>query len=218
MDLIIKYCQKITWIATRIILWIFTDFEIIGQENVKNLKGPLLILSNHKSYWDPQLVNNAFPLNTNLLPMRYMAKNELFRYPGLNLLIIFLGAFKANNGFGFEKALEKPSEILKNNGIIIMFPEGKKCADINAICEGKKGAATLALRHHNVPILPIAIAGQFKMGLLQLLSFKRKIKINIGKPFYLNDYSEEFSDNQDNYQKGTDIIMGKIKELYFSIK
>lgn len=79
MNLIIKYCQKFVWIATRIILRIFIDFEIIGQENIKNLKGPLLILANHKSYWDPQLVNNAFPLNTNLLPMRYMAKNGLLK-------------------------------------------------------------------------------------------------------------------------------------------
>lgn len=217
MDLIIKYCQKITWIATRIILRIFTDFEIIGQENARDLNGPLLILSNHKSYWDPQLVNNAFPLNANLLPMRYMAKNQLFKYPGLNLLIIFLGAFKANSGFGFEKALEKPLEILKNKGIVIMFPEGKKCSDPNIICDGKKGAAALALLR-SVSVLPIAIAGQSKMGLWKLLSFKSRIRIKIGKPFYLNDYLGEFGDNPDNYQKGADIIMEKIKELYFSTK
>lgn len=218
MNSIIKHCQKFVWIATRATLRIFTDFEIIGQENGKNLKGPLLILANHKSYWDPQLVNNSFPLNTNLLPMRYMAKNKLFRYPIFNILIIFLGAFRANKSFGFEKALEKPSEILKNNGVVMMFPEGKICNDINVICDGKNGAAALALRHRNVLILPIAIAGQLKMGLAQLLSFKRKIKINIGKPFYLRDYLEQSDDSLDNCQKGTDIIMRKIKELYFSIK
>lgn len=217
MSLIIKYCQKFVWVFTRMILKIFTDFKIIGQENAKNLKGPLLILANHKSYWDSQLVNNAFPLNTNLLPMRYMTKNELFQYPGLNLLIIFLGAFKANNGFGFENALKKPSEILKNNGIIIMFPEGKICNDADIICDGKKGAATLALRY-NIQILPIAISGQSKMGIFQLLSFKRKIRINIGKPFYLSDYIKQSNNSLNDYQKGIDIIMQKIKDLYFSTR
>ncbi|MDP2631827.1 MAG: 1-acyl-sn-glycerol-3-phosphate acyltransferase, partial [Candidatus Uhrbacteria bacterium] len=83
-----------------LLLQIFTNFEIRGLKNLKDITRPFIVVSNHESHLDPQLVGVALLHRPTLFPLRYMAKNELFRVPVLNLLIWILGAFKAHRKTG----------------------------------------------------------------------------------------------------------------------
>lgn len=51
----------------------------------------------------------------------------------------------------------------------------------------KNGAITMAIKA-GVPIIPVGINGNFKIF--------SKIKINIGKPMYFNEYKDKINDKE----------------------
>src|SRR4051812_22332070 len=104
--------QYLVAALTWLLLKTFARFEIQGIENLKAVRRPFVVVANHESQLDPQLVGAALLYQPRLFPLRYMAKNELFRIPGLNLVIWLLGAFKANKKLGIGKAVITPIKIL----------------------------------------------------------------------------------------------------------
>lgn len=195
----------------------FCKVSVIGQENLINLKGPLIIANNHKSTFDPVILGYATPLDSCLLPLRFMADFgkfktillNLFYYTGpLKLLFHITGCFPAIRGKELRQSLFEPLDILKNEkGVIVIFPEGQRIDGEN-LGRGRRGAAALALMS-GAPILPIAIKNSY---LLKFYNFwKQEVIINIGKPFIVSDLGG--SSNQ-KFEKETEYIMEKIKELY----
>ena len=56
------------WILTKLLLWIFLPVEIETETDLKKLKGPLIIASNHVSAADPFLIAANFPFNAKVFP------------------------------------------------------------------------------------------------------------------------------------------------------
>ena len=93
-------------------------------------------------------------------------------------------------------------KILKNNGLLMLFPEGTR----NGMAKGvkpKDGAIKLAIKA-NVPIIPIGIQGNFKPF--------RRIKVNIGEPIYYKEYKDEIN-NKEVVEELTEDLMKKIVKL-----
>ncbi|MEK7138310.1 MAG: lysophospholipid acyltransferase family protein [Patescibacteria group bacterium] len=195
-----------------LLLKIFTNFEIRGLKNLKEITRPFVVVTNHESHLDPQLVGVALFHRPSLFPLRYMAKNELFRVPVLNFLIWILGAFKAHRKTGIGKSLLTPTRILEKGGGVIMFPEGRIIKDRPRIGEGRRGAAILALTTKAL-LVPMSLHTPPNYTFFAFLFKRKRIIINIGQPFYLNnlDYPD-FSD--ENTYKATAVIMQKIGDLY----
>jgi len=59
--------------------------EAYGIENIP--KEPCIVASNHRSHLDPPVLNSVFPE-----PLRFLAKEELFRVPILGKLLPHMGA------------------------------------------------------------------------------------------------------------------------------
>lgn len=207
--------QYIAAVVSIFILKVFTVFEIEGQENLVEINKPIIISSNHESHLDPQLVGVGLFSRLNLYPLRYMTKNEFFYVPIFNLFVYLLGGFMAYRGRGLQKSLHNPFQILKNNGSVIMFPEGRIIWERGTLGRGKRGTAALAIMT-GAGILPMALHTPRPMNPLEFIFSSRaskKIKITIGQVYYLNNV--EFPDISDEVtQKGTDLIMKKIAELY----
>lgn len=185
-------------------------YEVIGKENIQNLKPPLIVASNHKSYWDHYFL--GFAINKNLsapfFPMRFLASDYLFFKTCLGIFIFLYGGFRNYKGRGLEVSLKKPMKILKNKGTVIFYPEGGMVRDQNKIGEPKKGIGVLAL-WSEAQILPVAIKGSRS---------KKDIKIILGQPFFIKDYivPQTPTGTEEDFIKASQIIMEKVKTLYFS--
>ena len=86
-----------------------------------------------------------------------MAKTELIeaRY---GRLLVRLGAFPVRRGQSDEDALETARTILRQGGLLALFPEGTRIRDPDELGHPKRGAGRLALEE-GAPIVPGAITG-----------------------------------------------------------
>lgn len=116
--------------------------------------GPLLVCSNHQSYFDPVLVGCGFnPL------MTYIARKSLFSNPIFGWAIAFLEAIPIDRDgmgiSGFKDTLRR----LRRDEMIVMFPEGTRTLD-GAVGELKPGFVGMA-RRGKAALLPVAIDGAY---------------------------------------------------------
>ncbi|SMB98322.1 1-acyl-sn-glycerol-3-phosphate acyltransferase [Thermanaeromonas toyohensis ToBE] len=161
----------------KFICYIFFQYicrwEVKGQENFP-LEGPAVVVSNHVSLWDPVAVGVAIPR-----PVRFMAKEELFRIPFLAQLLRALGAFPVRRGRSDRQALKESLEILRSGQVLGMFPEGTRVrtGELGAF---HGGAALLSLKT-GAPLVPVAVKGTeqiFRRG------WFHTFQVLIGNPIY----------------------------------
>lgn len=171
---------------------IFFKMEVVGREHAELLFGPLIIISNHTSFIDHFLIGAALPFNLKLFPIRTMAKKEQMDRPLIGPCIKMLGGFVSKTkGKNLDELFLVPEEILKNGGVVMMYPEAFIFTD-GKIHPTKSGAAELALRT-SATTLPVGISGMsnFKMSdLAKQIFARRKIKITFGRPFSAEGYSD----------------------------
>lgn len=94
--------------------------RVEGLEHVP-AEGPLLVVPNHDSQWDPILVGLAIKPRRRL---RFLARASLWKIPGLGPLLYGLGQIPIRRGAGDVGALEKAVEALAGGEAICVFPEG----------------------------------------------------------------------------------------------
>jgi 1-acyl-sn-glycerol-3-phosphate acyltransferase len=114
--------------------------------------GAAFIAPNHKSLMDVFFIGLATRRH-----VRFMAKTEVFRWP-LTGVFLRLGAFPIRRGEHDEQALETARAILAQGGVVVVFPEGTRVQDPDALGAPHHGAGRLALET-GAPIVPAAIAG-----------------------------------------------------------
>ncbi len=117
--------------------------------------GGVLIASNHQSYLDPLLVGIALER-----PIHYLAQRDLFRVPGLGLLIVALGAHPVIRGKADSTALRRMVEVLRGGEPLLLFPEGTRTLD-GCLGPFRSGVGSIAVRCQ-VPVLPVCIEGAFR--------------------------------------------------------
>jgi 1-acyl-sn-glycerol-3-phosphate acyltransferase len=84
-------------------------------------EGPLLVVPNHDSQWDPILIGLAIKPRRRL---RFLARASLWKIPGLGPLLYGIGQIPIRRGTGDSGALEKAVEALRAGEAICVFPEG----------------------------------------------------------------------------------------------
>ncbi|MGZ5333085.1 MAG: lysophospholipid acyltransferase family protein [Solirubrobacterales bacterium] len=84
--------------------------------------GPLLVVPNHDSQWDPIVVALALRKRRQL---RFLARAELWKIPGLGPILYGLGQIPIERGAGDAGALSKAVERLSDGEAVCVFPEGK---------------------------------------------------------------------------------------------
>ena len=131
--------------------------RISGTDHIP-ATGAAIIAPNHKSFLDPFFVGIATRRH-----VRYMAKTELFKGP-LGRLLLGLGAFPVRRGEADAAAMQTARLILEQGGLVVVFPEGTRVEDPDALGSPHHGAGRLALQT-GAPIIPAAIAGTQKLWL-----------------------------------------------------
>ena len=100
-----------------------------------------------------------------------MAKTELIEGP-LGRLFLALGAFPVRRGQADAQAIATARMILEQGGLLVMFPEGTRVEDPDALGSPHHGAGRLALQT-GAPIVPAAITGTDHLWLGPILKPRR---------------------------------------------
>jgi len=202
---------NVFWLLTKPALSYFFALKLESKTDLKNLRGPLIIVSNHASWIDPFLIGVVFPFNAKSFPVHYATWWKYYYFPLFTPLLWLLGSFPVRTKIGLKKALIVPTKILQSGGVIGIFPTGKRTRKYNKDNppKPKRGAAYLALKN-NISILPVKIEGNIGMKFRTFLTKKHQIKIKIGKPFYLTP--QDIS-NPESLNVPADYIMSRISQL-----
>jgi 1-acyl-sn-glycerol-3-phosphate acyltransferase len=152
---------------------LYFRLRITGAERIPR-EGPVIITPNHKSFWDSFLVAAATKR-----PVRYMGKSELFE-TGAGRLLVALGAFPVRRGAADEEALETARTVLRQGGVLALFPEGTRVRDPDELGEPRSGAGRLALEI-GVPLLPAAISGTENL-FFGPVPKPRRVAVSFGEP------------------------------------
>jgi 1-acyl-sn-glycerol-3-phosphate acyltransferase len=124
-----------------------------GRENIPHT-GPVLVVSNHQSHFDPPWIGMACRRR-----MNYLARATLFRFAPFRWLIKSLDAIPVDReGMGL-KGIKESLRRLKRGEMVLIFPEGTRTPD-GEIARFLPGFTVLASRS-GAAILPVAIEGAF---------------------------------------------------------
>ena len=172
--------QRIVLAILKPFFKIFISWEVKGRENVP-LTGSLIVAANHVHLLDAILAVLSFPRWIN-----FMAKQELFRYPFLRVIVHWAQAFPVHRQGTTKdkrKTMKQAKDILDKGLVLGTFPESKRSHQ-GKLTLAKPGPAVLASRA-GTPILPIGIIGTDKINGISWLWKRPHIIINIGQPFKL---------------------------------
>ncbi len=87
-------------------------------------KGPVLMLGNHVSFWDPLCI--AWPVRRGV---HYMASANLFRLPGVSWLVRNLGAFPKERFVKDKDSMARLAAHYADGQVVALFPEGLRTWD-----------------------------------------------------------------------------------------
>ena len=166
-----KFCQLLT-------LKLFADYKVTGLEYVPPPGGPLIIVANHQSNFDPPLISACIPRKT-----WFLAKDTIFRGPVVSWFLTAYGAFPVKREAADLQAFRWTLRQLDNGQAVVVFPEGTRSR--GGLQEASVGVVRLALKSQ-ASLLPIGITGTERLGNVARVFYPTgRIRVNIGRVFTL---------------------------------
>ena len=186
-----------------VFLRIFADWQVTGRENVPPM-GPLIIVANHQSNFDPALLSTSIPRRT-----VFLAKRDAFKPPIVSWLLRSYGAFPLNRGGADIRAYRWALDQLERDQALVLFPEGTRTS--GGMRRARTGVARLALKSQ-APLLPVGITGTEPLqGVVRLFKPTGEIRMNIGSVFSIPSIDESLS--KEVLGSLTDMIMQRVAAL-----
>jgi 1-acyl-sn-glycerol-3-phosphate acyltransferase len=166
-----------------------------GAEHVSRT-GPLLLVSNHGSWWDIPAIGQVQPRS-----IRYMAKAELFRIPVFGRIVAWGGGFPVRRGEADRDALRIVHETVEAGGVVGIFIQGHRQAEL----EGAKAGAGRCAVVEDADVVPVAIRGtrKWRPG--------RRVHITFGPP---RRYERGDRRPAQAYRETADELMAEIRRMY----
>jgi 1-acyl-sn-glycerol-3-phosphate acyltransferase len=144
-------------------LWRFSTDGL----RIRDPRRPYVAVANHESYADIFLISR--------LPweMKWLGKEQLFKIPFLGWMMWLAGDVPVKRGAreSVVTAMNACGDKLRRKLSVMIFPEGTRTAD-GSLLPFKDGAFRLAIEH-NVPILPIVVAGTRRAMAKHTFQFQR---------------------------------------------
>jgi long-chain acyl-CoA synthetase len=171
--------------------------RILGRENLRGVKGPLLVVSNHLGDVDPGFILTALParFRHRLAVATGGEVLEALRSPSADrnwflrvydrvqwiLGVSLLNLFPLPREAGFRRSFAYAGEAVDRGYSVLVFPEGRHTTD-GKLCPFRAGIGLLAA-NLGIPVLPMRIDGLFeykKAG--KKFAPPWKLSVRIGSP------------------------------------
>ncbi|MDR1798239.1 MAG: 1-acyl-sn-glycerol-3-phosphate acyltransferase [Clostridiales Family XIII bacterium] len=189
MKIIFRWWVKITGLL--VCLAVFKFPRTVGKR--PKLRGRGIVVSNHRSMWDPVLLWYMFPLRT----LHVLASEHLYtmnRWFGLFLELF--GAIRVNRLTNDLSSLSKAAELVDAGGVVLLFPEGRRSLT-GELLPFKPGAAWLSFTT-DTPVTTIFIKrGEYKLfGRRPVIAYGETIDLRaaLGKDELEGDDAQMLSD------------------------
>lgn len=147
--------------------------EFEGRDNIPK-SGGVILAGNHTNNLDAAIMLAGCKRIVHML-----AKKELFKSKISNRFFRSMGCIPVDRKIHDENAKSEAIEVLKNNEVIGIFPEGTVNRTNDIIMPFKYGAVSFAMKT-GAYIVPFTITGKYKL-------FRKSIKITYGKPYKVTD-------------------------------
>ncbi len=199
-------------------------FKNIHVRNVELLPKdkPLIIVPNHPSaFMDPLIVASLIKPHLHFLAKGGSFKNPIARwiFGRLNMIPIFRPHESPKQMHKNKEVFQKAFNLLRENGSIIIFPEGISITE-RKLRKLKTGAARIALgaeadNNYNldVKIIPVGI------NYSNPHRFQSEVFINFSKPIEVSEYLEEYrNDERAAVESLTEEIRARLEEHIIAIE
>jgi long-chain acyl-CoA synthetase len=183
----------LTWPATHLM----AHPRVLGRENLRGVKGPVLVISNHVIYLDVGFVLAALPARLRhrlavamggerLAEMRRPPREWFFLRRWLQRMNYFLvvslfNVFPLPKKSGFRESFRFAGDLADRGWNILVFPEGDLTPD-GKLQPFRAGIGLLA-SNLKIPVVPMRVGGAYEIREARRM-FNRpgRIRVHIGKP------------------------------------
>jgi len=202
---------RIGWLVFRAIFSTYFRWRVFGVENVPQTGG-VILASNHASFLDPPLVGAGLKRDIN-----YLARESLFRFPGLGALLRSWNSVPVDREGGGAKGLKKILDRLLGGGAIILFPEGTRTKD-GTLLPARSGVGLTVIKSA-APVVPVRVFGTFAAyGRHIKIPRPHRVILKYGRPMNFENLRAEAKTCdkarlKEIYQQVADEIMAAIAKL-----
>jgi 1-acyl-sn-glycerol-3-phosphate acyltransferase len=176
----------VTQFIARMLFSLLYQIKTDREEEV-DVEGPAVILPKHQYWTDIPLVSLSFQF-----PLLFVAKKELFRFPGIRSYLSSLGGVPLDR----ERSIRTFSSMkylrssLKANAKVVLFPEGTYVR--GAVGPGKKRLIQMILGvqselQRRIAFIPMGIRYGERKG------WRRRVEIRIGSSLFAEGESDASS-------------------------
>jgi len=173
----------ISWLIVNFFFRIFLGLKVEGVKKIPQKRG-VIICPNHISSWDPPLVGAAIPRE-----VHFLAKEDLFKVNKIfSWLIRAYNALPIKRETGGHGTLRIAMDLLRENKLLVVFPEGTRNKTDEPLLPLKPGAALLSMKT-GAPIVPAYILGS-KASPIGWMMRKTPLCIRFDTPLEPSNYPE----------------------------
>jgi 1-acyl-sn-glycerol-3-phosphate acyltransferase len=129
----------------------FFSFRVIHSERIIE-EGPLILASNHQSYFDPPLVGIC-----SRRAIYYLARKTLLQIPFLGKLLPHINVILVDRDGNDMSALKTVIRTVKSGNGVVLFPEGTRSLD--GVLQPAKAGIGLVIAKTRAPVQPMRIFG-----------------------------------------------------------
>ena len=202
---------RIVWTCFRVMYATYFRWRVFNAGRVP-LQGGVILASNHASFLDPPLVGSGLKRDIN-----YLARESLFRFPGIGALLRSWNAVPVDRDGGGAKGLKTILDRLLNGAGIILFPEGTRTKDGN-LQPARSGIGLTVIKSDAV-VIPVRTFGTFEaFGRNHKFPRPHRVAVKYGRPMRFEKLRAEAKTCdkarlKEIYQQVADEIMAAIAKL-----
>lgn len=187
----------------KIVTKIVYDLKIEGKENIKNLKGGAVSVSNHVLILDCAMVG----LSCGLKRIYYTTLESSFKIPFIRKLIKLLRALPIPQNITNKKYfISEVDKLIQKGSIVHFYPESALWPYYDKIRKFKNGAFNFAVSN-KVPVVPMVFKFREPKGIRKIFKKGKDVTLVILNPIECEE------GNTDKKQKTEDLGQKVHKEM-----
>jgi 1-acyl-sn-glycerol-3-phosphate acyltransferase len=183
------------------ILRLMADIRVRNMERCPR-HGPVILASNHLSYFDIPLIGAWTPRTT-----LFFSKSEIKRWPVIGQIATRYGTIFVRRGESDRQAVRDTLAALANGQLVGVFPEGTRSHGRGMI-RALPGVALLAQRS-GATIWPVAVTGSERIG----TEMRPVVTLTGGEPFDPIAAARERHGEKPSHEQVADTIMQRVAAL-----